>query len=41
MMDTKIDLGHEGSYVYRGSISHFLNYIKEEEAKADGKDKVD
>jgi hypothetical protein len=41
MMDTKIDLGHEGSYVYRGSISHFLNYIKEEEAKSDGKNKVD
>lgn len=33
MMDTKIDLGHEGSYIYRGSISHFLKYIKEEDAK--------
>ena len=41
MMDTKIDLGHEGPYTYRGSISHFLKYIKEEEAKAGGKDKVD
>ena len=41
MLDTKIDLGHDGSFTYRGSMSHYLNYRKEELAKADGKDKVD
>jgi hypothetical protein len=41
MMDTKIDLGHEGPYTFRGSISHFLNYLKETDAQPDGKDKVD
>jgi hypothetical protein len=37
MMDTKIDLGHEGSYIYRGSISHFLEYIKKEDAEPKSK----
>jgi hypothetical protein len=41
MLDTKIDLGHDGSFTYRGSMSHYLNYRKEELAKANGKDKVD
>ena len=34
MLDTKIDLGHDGSFTYRGSMSHYLNYLKEEAEKA-------
>lgn len=40
MLDTKIDLGHDGNFTYRGSMTHFLNHLKEEKAKEDGKDKV-
>jgi hypothetical protein len=35
MLDTKIDLGHDGSFTYRGSLSHYLNFLKEEKAKAE------
>ena len=35
MLDTKIDLGHDGGYTYRGSMAHYLNYLKEEQAKTD------
>jgi len=35
MLDTKIDLGHDGGYTYRGSMAHYLNYLKEEKAKPD------
>ena len=28
MLDSKINLGHEGSYIYRGDVPHFLNWIK-------------
>ena len=41
MLDTKIDLGHDGSFTYRGSMSHYLNFLKEEKAKVDSEDKVD
>ena len=41
MLDTNIDLGHDGNFTFRGSMSHFLNHIKEQIAKSDGKDKVD
>jgi len=41
MLDTKINLGHEGTYTYRGMISHFLEYLKEEDAKPKSEDKVD
>jgi hypothetical protein len=41
MLDTNIDLGHDGGFTYRGSMSHFLNHLKEQISKADGKDKVD
>ena len=34
MLDTKIDLGHDGSFTYRGSMSHYLNFLKEEAEKA-------
>jgi hypothetical protein len=33
MLDTKINLGHEGTYTYRGMVSNFLEYLKEEETK--------
>jgi len=33
MLDTKIDLGHDGTFTYRGSMSHYLNHLKEEIAK--------
>jgi hypothetical protein len=33
MLDTNIDLGHDGSFTYRGSMSHYLNHLKEENAK--------
>jgi hypothetical protein len=35
MLDTKIDLGHDGSFTYRGSLSHYLNFLKEEKAKTE------
>jgi hypothetical protein len=34
MLDTNIDLGHDGSFTYRGSMSHYLNFLKEEAEKA-------
>jgi len=33
LLDTKINLGHEGTYTYRGVVSNFLEYLKEEDAK--------
>lgn len=30
MLDTKIDLTHEGTFSYRGSISHYLESIKKD-----------
>jgi len=35
MLDTKIDLGHDGSFTYHGSMSHYLNFLKEEKAKTE------
>jgi hypothetical protein len=34
MLDTNIDLGHDGGFTYRGSMSHYLNFLKEEAEKA-------
>ena len=34
MLDTRIDLGHDGNFTYRGSMTHYLNHLKEENAKA-------
>ena len=28
MLDSKINLGHEGTFVYRGDVPHFLEWIK-------------
>jgi hypothetical protein len=36
MLDSKINLGHEGNFVYRGDVQHFLGWIKD-----GSKDKVD
>jgi hypothetical protein len=37
MLDTKIDLGHDGAFTYRGSMTHFLDYLKKQKSE----DKVD